>query len=459
MARDIIAVFDIGKTNKKILLFDRRLKLLLQEEQQFEECLDEDGFPCDDIVKIENWIITRISQIARSREYDLRAINFATYGASLVYLDSNGRRLAPVYNYLKPMPGDVLAGFYERYGGIEEFSRNTASPALGMLNSGLQILWLKKHKPGLFGQVHTILHFPQYLSFLISKEFRSEFTSIGCHTAMWDFDNKCYHPWLAGEGIVLPVPVTANETTELSLDGKKILIGIGIHDSSSSLVPYLKGSPEPFILSSSGTWCIFMNPFNQEPLTLDQLQQDALCYLGTNQNMVKSSRFFMGHIHDVYTRQITSFFNQEAGSFKRIQGDEGLLKKFLEEPAVFTREQCEGNQCPSVDLSVFASFGEAYHKLIVDLTMKGIKSLQLVIPENDMTKRIYVTGGFARNELFMRLLSALLPGKTVYASTMDNATALGAAMVLWNKVFPGNEPEADLGLKEIEPLYLSYAIH
>jgi len=59
-----------------------------------------------------------------------------------------------------------------------------------MLNSGMQILWLKKYKPGLFANVCTILHFPQYLSFLISKEIRSEFTSIGCHTAMWDFDRN-----------------------------------------------------------------------------------------------------------------------------------------------------------------------------------------------------------------------------------------------------------------------------
>jgi glycerol kinase len=56
MARDIIAIFDIGKTNKKILLFDRSLKLVRQEEQQFEERLDEDGFPCDDLVKIEQGI-------------------------------------------------------------------------------------------------------------------------------------------------------------------------------------------------------------------------------------------------------------------------------------------------------------------------------------------------------------------------------------------------------------------
>ena len=47
-------------------------------------------------------------------------------------------------------------------------------------------------------------------------------------------------------------------------------------------------------------------------------------------------------------------------------------------------------------------------------------------------------------------MATLLPGKTVYASKMDNATALGAAMVIWNKVFKGNEPGAELGLRKIE---------
>ncbi|MCX6249786.1 MAG: FGGY family carbohydrate kinase [Bacteroidetes bacterium] len=456
MSREIIAIFDIGKTNKKILLFNRRLKLIRQEEQQFEECPDEDGFPCDDITKIEVWIMTVIRQLANSKEYDLRAVNFTTYGASLAYLDSKGMRLAPVYNYLKPMPEDLLDGFYERYGGIEEFSRNTASPALGMLNSGLQILWMKKHRPDLFANVWTILHFPQYLSFLISREIRSEFTSIGCHTAMWNFDKKCYHRWLADEGIVLPIPVPNDETKEISLSDKNIHTGTGIHDSSSSLVPYLKASQEPFILISTGTWCIFMNPFNPEPLTIDQLRQDALCYLSTNQNQVKSSRFFMGHIHDIYVRQITSFFNQEDGSYRQINGDEHLLNKLSGEPVIFPKDKCDGNTGSSVDLSVFASFEEAYHKLIVDLTLLGLQSLQLVIPQNDSTKQVYVTGGFARNALFMRLLATLLPGKTVYSSETDNATALGAAMVIWNKTFPGNEPDVDLGLKKIEPFNLNF---
>ena len=75
----------------------------------------------------------------------------------------------------------------KNFGGVEEFSRQTASPALGMLNSGLQILWLKKHRAEIFKKVESIMHFPQYISYLLTNQVTSEYTSIGCHTAMWGF--------------------------------------------------------------------------------------------------------------------------------------------------------------------------------------------------------------------------------------------------------------------------------
>ena len=63
MPQDVIAIFDIGKTNKKFLLFDADLKLVHQDEQKFAEIMDEDGFPCDDMDKIESWMKDCLSGI------------------------------------------------------------------------------------------------------------------------------------------------------------------------------------------------------------------------------------------------------------------------------------------------------------------------------------------------------------------------------------------------------------
>ena len=53
---NVIAVIDIGKTNKKILLFDENFEDVYQNSTRFDEVSDEDGYPCDDIVSIEKWI-------------------------------------------------------------------------------------------------------------------------------------------------------------------------------------------------------------------------------------------------------------------------------------------------------------------------------------------------------------------------------------------------------------------
>jgi len=55
-----------------------------------------------------------------------------------------------------------------------------------------------------------------------------------------------------------------------------------------------------------------------------------------------------------------------------------------------------------------------------------------------------VSGGFTRNKKFMYMLQKLLPNKKVVASEIDNASALGAAMVIWTETFGGNMPEYNI---------------
>jgi sugar (pentulose or hexulose) kinase len=171
MKEKVIAVYDIGKTNKKIILFNHELKPVYENEKKIPEIKDEDGFECDDIELIENWIKDSVNSLAKSDHYELTAINFTTYGATLVYLDKYGKRLTPVYNYLKLIDEKIPEKIYKKYGGQDEFCRRTASPALGMLNSGMQMLWLKYSKPEIFRQVKYILHFPQYFLICLPGTF------------------------------------------------------------------------------------------------------------------------------------------------------------------------------------------------------------------------------------------------------------------------------------------------
>ena len=129
MKKDVVLIYDIGKTNKKILLFDDRLQVLHEEETVFAEIPDEDGFKGDDAENLEAWILESCRKFLEDPGYNVRGINFTTYGATLMYLDADGNRLTPIYNYLKPMPEGIVEPVYEKYGGRDEFCRQTASPA------------------------------------------------------------------------------------------------------------------------------------------------------------------------------------------------------------------------------------------------------------------------------------------------------------------------------------------
>lgn len=441
---EVIAVFDIGKTNKKMLLFDRDFKVVKQHEEKFPVVQDDDGFECDDIDLITSWIVKSLNETIADGSFQLAGVNFSTYGASLMFLDEGGARLTPVYNYLKEVSPSITENLFAAYGGKDEFCRKTASPALGLLlNSGVQILWLKENKPQVYREVKSILHFPQYLSYVLSGKIVSEPTSIGCHTFMWDFDQMCYHAWLKDNQIELPQPITNDIVFESQIGEGSVLVGTGIHDSSASLVPYLKGSDEPFILVSTGTWCITMNPFNSEPLTANQLEQDCLCFLSPDKQQVKSSRLFMGHFHEVWAARLAEHFQTEVGRFKTVACDEKLIrnaKKQFQSKSYFFPNGKESFEegLKAADLSVFANYEEAYTKLMIDLTELSIAAIQLVVPKNDSTRNLYVSGGFARNPIFIYLLKQHFSGKEIITSEIDNASALGAALVIAEAV--GFEP-------------------
>jgi sugar (pentulose or hexulose) kinase len=452
MKEKVIAVFDVGKTNKKVILFNYDLKLISEAEEKFAETTDDDGFPCDDIEHIESWINESATRLVRSEKYDLTAINFATYGATLAYLDDQGKRLTPVYNYLKPIDEKIPEKVYKKSGGQDEFCRRTASPALGMLNSGIQALWLKYTKPDVFSKVKYILHFPQYLSYLLTGKVYSEHTSIGCHTALWDFDNMTYHHWVSEEGLKLPDPADVSTLNDVVVEGKNIKIGIGIHDSSSSLAPYFAVNKGKFLLISTGTWCINMNPFNSEILTADQLDRDCLCYMSINRQPVKSSRLFLGHLHEVAVNILSEHFNTPPDYYKSIKVDNKLLeickKKCSEKRFFFDNQPYSRVLKENLDFFAFKTFAEGYHQLMVELSQLAVEAIDLVIPEDDNIENIYITGGFSGNSLFTKILSESYSMKSVFTSEISNATALGAALVILPSLDPLSKTAPDLGLNQ-----------
>ncbi len=420
MMKSVIAIFDIGKTNKKLFCFDVDYQLVFEDAIHLPETQDEDGFPCEDLAALKTWALGSFNKI-QNLEFKIEALNFSAYGASFVHLDRSGQPSTPLYNYLKPFPDALKEKFYKAYGTEQSIAQITASPDLGNLNSGMQLYGLKYARPGIFNAIAVSLHLPQYISSLFTGQYFSDITSIGCHTRLWDFEKGKYHEWVEREKIdqLLPPAAPTNSVVTASSNGSDFLCGIGLHDSSAALIPYLQNFSEPFILLSTGTWCITLNPFNHTPLTRSELQQDCLCYLSYQGKRVKASRLFSGHEHEVQVKRLAGHFHKDTHYFSQIEFDASLL---------------EGDGFLLDDLSYYHSYEQAYHHLIQNLVQKQLVSTNLVLG-NQTVKRLFVDGGFSQNPVFMNLLSKTFPAMEVYAASMAQASALGAALAIhqhWN---------------------------
>ena len=183
----VILIFDVGKTNKKLLLFNKQYQIVYEESLQLQEVEDDDGFPCENIQALIEWILSRVDVLLKDVRFEIKAINSTAYGASFVYLDKNLQLVTPLYSYLKPLSPSIQKQFYKHYGGEKKFSKITASPVLGSLNSGMQLYRLKYEKPQVFDKIKYALHLPQYISYLLTKKALTDITSVGCHTNLWDF--------------------------------------------------------------------------------------------------------------------------------------------------------------------------------------------------------------------------------------------------------------------------------
>ena len=429
----VILILDVGKTNKKILLFNQSYEMVFEHSHQFDEIPDEDGFPTEDLNKMTCWVRDSVNQLLDLESYDVKAIHFSGYGASVVCIDSNGDAIFPLYNYLKPFPDELADDFIKNYGDQQTLSLETSSPWLGNLNSGLQLFRIKRKYPEKFKSIVHALHLPEYLAYVLTGKPYSNMTSIGCHTMLWNFSKNEYHQWVKSENIEHVLAPIRNGDEVAGYYHENIPVGVGLHDSSAALIPYLSSFNDPFVLISTGTWCISLNPFNDQPLTKDELNQDVLCYMTYQGRPVKASRLFAGNEHEIQVSRIAAFFGKSDDYFKSIKFDSSKsiidINAGQESTALalkFTFSE--------VDLALFSDYESAYYTLIKSIVDLQVISTDLVL-RGSLVKTIFVDGGFGKNSVFMGMLSNRYPEMEVYSSVVSQASALGAAMAfhsIWN---------------------------
>ncbi|MDR2048459.1 MAG: carbohydrate kinase [Treponema sp.] len=458
-----IAVIDIGMTNKKAALYDDALRQLDAKYRGFEPKIV-DGLPAHDLDAMEEWFIGAIKEFAA--KYPVRAVAVSTHGATFVCLGNDGKPALPCLYYTHEPGDDFYDRFYRRFGSPRKLQERTGTPAFrAMINPAKGIFFAQEQFPEAFKNVTAVLPYPQYWGFRFTGKAGTESTYMGNHTYLWDQVDNTLSSVARDLGIAPLIPggrglsrswdvlgTVTGEFAEKTGLSKDTIVTMGIHDSNSALLPHFaKKGERGFILNSTGTWCVIMNPVEKYGFAPDELGKVVFFNISAFGTPVKTAIFLGGLEFETWSKLIA----KRHGRTDFPGWNETLYRSLLAEKRLFLLPELTpgSGQFPASRARIvedgtawsfdgitnavensgksglppcFADYETAFAVLRISLVMQTLTALERAGLQKG--REVYTEGGFRRDESYNRLLSSALDGNRVFLTDIAEATALGAAM-------------------------------
>ena len=469
----VVAILDIGKTNKKIALYDRDLKQITSRSIQLDSqpAPDGSGIAYEQIDAMVGWLKNSLSELAA--DYDILNISITTHGATFALIDAAGKLVKPVMSYTSDPVGDFDSKFYAEYGDAKELQAETFSPPLGLINAAAQLYYIQQAKPDVWAATESILMFPQYLGYLLTGEQSWEPTMVGNHTHLWDFKQDDWSRVATDLDVPAKFPgerrspweilgtVTDDWVEACGLD-PSCSVTLGVHDSNASLVPYLAKPFDNYILNSTGSWCVLMAPGQQPELTAAELRTMTFFNMDVACRPVKTALLSGGMEYTTFKAFGPEIDNSTtldaevlcaASNLFVLPGVVPTAKIFpdcnpgVEQAGSFTPldELCPGE---------LAGLGQHYFAALnLSLAFQTVEALSFLGAGEGTT--VFIEGGFTKNTLYCQALAQLCPKMSFQISNLEQATLFGTALCAWRAV---DEVEIEdlaerfeIDAKEIEP--------
>ena len=412
------AVLDIGKTNLKVVLFDR-CGTVLWEKSAPNTPLPGPPYLHADVESIWRFVLSALGQAGRLHPID--TIVPTAHGASGVVAGEQGLAL-PMLDYEDKGPEEIEP----QYAKLRPpFAQSLSAPAAGGLNLGRQWAYQKWRFPEQFARAKYLLTYPQYWSWRLTGIAASEVTSLGCHTDLWCPQGQHTSSLVDALGLQPLLPpvrpawdelgaITAEVAAVTGLPASTRVLN-GIHDSNASLLPNLLAREAPFTVVSTGTWVIILG-VGLDFETLD-LASDLYANVDARGRAVPCARFMGGREYAAIAGGRSD--SPDAASLERVVASGAMaLPSFT------------GNGGP------YANRKGEITGAVADADRPALATLHIALMTDDLLTRLgagkgdlVIEGTFGKNAVYCGLLAALRPAQNVLVSADQSGTARGAALL------------------------------
>jgi sugar (pentulose or hexulose) kinase len=332
-----------------------------------------------------------------------------------------------------------------------------------MINLAKGIFFVKETYPERFKNTTHILLYPQYWGYRFTGKIGMEGTYIGCHTYLWDqIENKLSS---VAEGLGIKNIMSRKLSNSWDIIGRiskefacktglnrDVIVTMGIHDSNSSLLPhFVKKGETGFVLNSTGTWCVLMNPVKQYVFAQEELGKMVFFNISAFKKPVKTAIFLGGQEFEIWS----GILMDHHGIKELPQYNEELYRSILREKNAFLLPELSpgSGQFPFSKARIVENRKEYLYADIAKTTRdptasplpqsfknfeRGIALLKISLIMQTFTAldrigltpgmELFTEGGFRKDIAYNTLVSAYYPDNPVYLSDIAEATAFGAAI-------------------------------
>jgi sugar (pentulose or hexulose) kinase len=424
-----VAVFDIGKTNIKLVVFDRDGAILAERSAPNAPLAPDSTWPYLRLDTSRAWtfLIGALKEVGARTPIDV--ISISAHGGSGVLVAEEGEALPPM-----DFEFDGFSTIDATYDALRPPFEESRSPRLAHgLNVGRQVFYLERMFPTDFARARAFLAYAQYWSWRLSGVLALECTGLGAHTDLWRPMEGGLSSMVDKLGWRRLFPPTRKAWDTLGTLRPEIAAATGLapgvrvvcgaHDSNAALAPHLKSRREPFTVISTGTWVIIMAVGGKGRL---DPKADMLANVDILGRPVPTARFMGGREFSTLTGETPADII-EADVAAIVASNVMAMPAFsdLGGPYAGRKGWIEGE--PPRTPAARAALATVYSALMTAHLVRRLEAPGDLIVE----------GGFTRSPAFAAVLAGLLPTRRVVIAPMSAGAAAGAAMLAhWGEPHP-----------------------
>jgi sugar (pentulose or hexulose) kinase len=261
--------------------------------------------------------------------------------------------------------------------------------------------------------------------------------------------------------------VSAEFASRTGLSPQTIMT-MGIHDSNSAmLLHFARKGERGFILNSTGTWCVIMNPVTQYGFAPDELGKVVFFNISDFGTPIKTAIFLGGQEFETWSGIIMKLHGRtdipgwDEETYRRVLREKRLflLPELMPGSGQFPSSKARivengKNYSPADAGCCSASYGELFAALRLSLVMQTLAALERINIQKGY--EVYTEGGFRKDDSYNRLLSSALADNKVFLTNITEASALGAAMTakmaLTGKTLKDLSGDFEIDYQEVEKI-------